>query len=216
MGGALPESSGLADRVNMLVGLREAVRTRHANLFQEICSLEADSDLFDMVSSLFRSLIDREIRDSVVAVERLQSEGLQTVFDDQNLSVEGIVEVLRGKVSVEMQTLDQKADGTIVRGVAGTSFGGAVTTLQSILMRITILVKRGLRPILLLDEALPAINHEYVVNTGRFLETVCKRMGLDILLVTHNTVLVDAGHNPYRIRKGKNGEAILSRVREAV
>jgi len=209
----ISDVSNLRSRVDMVIGLREAVRTRIKNIQTEIGNLEVEGDLLDRVSGLFRSLIDKEITDSVAAVEKLQSEGLQSVFDDQNLSVKGEVEVLRGKVSVGMKTLDCKDDGTVVEGMANDAFGGAVTTLQSVLMRITILVKRGMRPLLLLDEALPAINHEYVVNTGKFLEAICKRMGLDILLITHDTVLVDAGHNPYRVRKGKQGIAHLDRVR---
>ena len=61
------------------------------------------------------------------------------------------------------------------------------------------MMRRGLRPLLMLDESLPAFDHNYVVNMGRFLSTLCQRVGMDVLLVTHNQALVEAADNAYRL-----------------
>ena len=67
-------------------------------------------------------------------------------------------------------------------------------------------MRRGLRPVLLLDESLPAFDANYVTNMGSFLSTLCKRLNVDILLVSHNSAMVDAADKAYRIVK-KDGHA---------
>ena len=54
-----------------------------------------------------------------------------------------------------------------------------------------------------LDETLPAFDDKYIHNMASFLKTLCRRMGVDILLVTHNPTLVDAGDRAYRIKQNK-------------
>jgi len=47
---------------------------------------------------------------------------------------------------------------------------------------------------------------------GQFLALLSERMGLDVLVVSHNPVLVEAASQAYRIRK-KGGVASLSPIR---
>ena len=101
-------------------------------------------------------------------------------------------------------------EGLEVKGTTSESFGGAIATVQSILMRVIVMLRRGLKPVLLLDESLPAFDDNYVVNMGKFLSLICKRLGLDILLVTHNHALVESADHAYRISK-VNGKAVFSK-----
>jgi hypothetical protein len=179
---------------------------------EDIVRLEAEGQLLDLVTELFRHLIDQEVTLGVQAVEKLETEGLQTVFDDQDLRVRADVEVQRGKVSVDLVTVQKDADGSEVEGLSNDAFGGAVSTVQSVLLRLIILVRRGLRPLLLLDESLPAFDSNYVINMGRFLSVLCARLGVDILLVTHNPALVEAADRAYRIGR-RGGVVRFERVR---
>ena len=182
-------------------GKREAIQGRLQDVLSKIKALEAQEEVLQLVSNVIRSLIDSEINDSVQAVEKLQSEGLRTVFDDQDISVSASVETQRGKISVELVTSQKLQDGTLIEGVSNDAFGGAVTTVQSVLMRIIVILRRDMRPLLLLDESLPAFDSNYVSNMAEFLRTLSDRLGLDILLVSHNPSLVDGAHKAYHIKK---------------
>lgn len=177
-----------------------------------ILQLEQEAELLGRVSDVFRSLIDKEILHSVRAVERLLTEGLQTVFDDQDLRVTATVNVVRGKVSVDLKTIQKGSDGSITEGACGDAFGGAVLTVQSILMRVLVLLRRGMRPVLFLDETLPALDNNYAANMGQFLCKLCDKLGLDILLVTHNPILENAAQHAYQIKKTK-GVARFEKIR---
>ena len=203
--GSLPSISGIRSRADRATALRDAVKKRVSETKAEIKRLENRESLLDLVSELFRRLIDREVTTGVKAVEKLQSEGLQTVFVDQDLSVEAEVDVVRGKVSVDLTTVHKREDGSVVKGQSIDGFGGSVTTVQSVLLRIIVIVRRGLRPLLILDEALPAFDADYIVGVGQFLKVLCDRLGIDILMVTHNQALVESVDRAYRIVRRLRG-----------
>lgn len=200
-----PDITAVRSAYNVAVGRRQAVEDRIATTKTAIGELENEQELCELVCELFRQLIDAEVGAGVKAVEGLLSEGLSAVFSDQEISVRSEVKVSRGKVSVELITQQVQPDGTVTEGSTNDAFGGAVTTVQSILLRLTVVARRGLRPLLLLDESLPAFDANYVDAMGKFLRLLCERMNADILLVTHNTALVEAAHKAYRIKRTKNG-----------
>lgn len=198
----------IRSNLDRLQGRRSALQSSLRQCQQEISRLENEEALLDLVVGLIQQLIDQEVKIGVQAVEQLQTEGLQAIFTDQDLRVRSEVDIQRGKVAVDLVTIQRHADGHEVDGVSGDSFGGAVTTVQSVLLRVIIILRRGLRPVLFLDETLPAFDHNYVINAGRFLSTLCARLDTDILLITHNPALVEAADHAYRAVPPRNGGGI--------
>lgn len=208
----IPDVSALRSSLDTAIGRREAAQEALDKTVKEIKELEDEEELLALVATLFRKLIDQEITEGVTAIEKLLSEGLQSVFDDQDLGVKGEVGVQRGKVSVDLITYEKKPGGVIIEGATDDSYGGAVTTVQSNLMRVIVMIRREMRPLLLLDEALPAFDQNYIHNMAKFLSALCSRLDMDMCLVTHNPILIEAGDKGYRIQK-KGGEATFRPVR---
>lgn len=202
IGSALDQLRSRADRAR---GLREAAKRRLDTAKTSVATLEHEDEVLRLVAELFRHLVDREVAEGVQAVERLLTEALQAVFDDQDLSVRADVDIQRGKVSVDLVTIQKRSDGTVIEGLSGDSFGGAVQTVQSVMLRIIVMRRRSLRSFLILDESLPAFDPNYVCNMGKFLSVLCSRLGMDILLVTHDPALVDTADKAYRIRYFETG-----------
>lgn len=192
----------LKEQVSNLSALRESDLKKRASLGLEIDNLRLQRETLDKVSALFRALIDEEVNDGVASIEHLQTEGLRAVFNDQDLSVKAEVSESRGKISVDLTTIQNK-DGEITEAHSLDAFGGAVTTVQSVLMRVGVIMTQGMRPLILLDESLPAFDDNYVHNMVQFLSDLCDRLKFDILLVTHNQSIVESAHKAYRlVRKG--------------
>jgi hypothetical protein len=215
----LPDLTLAQARASRAVALRDALDAQITETEVELRRLEDEDALLELVANLIRRLIDAEVTDGVKAVEKLQTEGLQTVFHDQDLSVRAEVEESRGKVAVTLLTGRKREDGAVVEGVADQSFGGSVLTMQSILMRITVIFRRDLRPLLLLDETLVAVANKYVDRAAKFLSTLCKRLDLDVLLITHDEALVSAAHRAYYVTyandRAKFTEVSASDLQEA-
>lgn len=193
----------LSNALHLAQGRREEVRRSLRDARSAVSRIEDEVQMMDRVAAILHTLIDGEITEGVRAIETLQSEGVRAVFSDQEITVRADVEVSRGKVNVSLVTSQRKENGDLIEGLALDGFGGAVSTVQSILLRLAIIFRRGLRPVLFLDETLPAFDDRYVHNMAAFLKVLCRRMGVDILLVTHNPTLVDAGDRAYRIRRDK-------------
>lgn len=208
----VPSIDELQARAAKAQGRRDAIRASLDSVTTEIEQLEDEEELLNLVSALFRKLIDQEVTDGVKAVEHLQTEGLQAVFDDQDLSVQARIEESRGKISVDLVTIQKKPNGDIIEGLARDDFGGSVLTVQSVLLRVIIMLRRGLRPLILLDESLPAFDSNYISNMGNFLSELCRKLKIDILMVTHNPALFEAADRSYRIVR-KGGESKFERVR---
>jgi len=199
----LPSVTILRSQVDRVLGRRDGVQIKLGKVEDEIRVLEQEQLLLDLVAALLRRLVDQEVTIGIQAVEKLQTEGLQTVFEDQDLRIRAEVGEKQGKVSVDLLTV-QRTGGLEVEGVSNDVFGGAISTVESILLRIIIMFRRGLRPVLFLDEALPAFDSNYISNMGQFLSVLCSRLGMDILAVTHDPMLVEAADRGYRIVKHGN------------
>lgn len=200
-----PSSSSLASAVQRVSGHRDALRVRYEALQEEVRGLRTEEENLNLVVTLFRSLIDAEMADSVELVEGLLTEGLLTVFDDQELSVKGEVSIERGKVSLSLLTREKHPGGTVTEALSTDAFGGSVTTIESLLLRMLVILKRGLRPFLILDESLSAFNPDYAANVGSFLHAICKRLGIDLLVITHDSALFDQAQSRYRIKRTRKG-----------
>ncbi|MEL7338906.1 MAG: hypothetical protein AAGM67_00365 [Bacteroidota bacterium] len=213
--GILDRISELSNRFHQIDGQRKTYERSLSQHQKEVMGLEDKRSDLDKVAALFRQLIDQEILDSVSAAESLLTEGLQSVFDDQNIKVKAEVEVKHGKVSVRFNTVQTNSDGVVIEGLARDSFGGSVLAVQSVILRILLVFKHGLHPILFLDETLPAFDHNYVLNMAQFLKRLCRDMGLNILMVTHNPLLRDSADTAYEMRRGKSSsKTVLVRSNE--
>jgi hypothetical protein len=191
--------------------LRESAQASLRKAQAQVYTLEAEAEVLERVADLFRLLIDREVMDNAKTVESLLTEGLQAIFDDLDLSVRSEIAVQRGKVAVDLITVQKRSDGTVVEGSSVEAYGGSVATVESVLLRIVVLNRRGLRPLLLLDESLAAVADHYVPRVGQFLALLSERMGLDVLAVSHNPALVEASTTAYRI-SNKDGEASFRKI----
>lgn len=199
-------------KIGELRGRRDSARDRLRNTRQEITRLTGEEEVADLSATVLRTLIDEEVSLSVKAVEDLLTEGLRAVFEDQDLSVRADVDIQRGKVAVELVTIQRHSDGTVSEGLSRDAFGGAVTTVQSVLLRTIVIVRRRLRPVMFLDESLPAFDANYVNNMGVFLRILCEKIGMDILLVSHNPAMIEAANKAYRI-VNTNGKAVFKLLR---
>ena len=204
--------SNLRTSLERVKALRDAATRDLNKVMGDIARLEGEGVLLVGVETFLRVLIDQEVTLGVQAVEQLQTEGLQAVFNDQDIMVKSNIEVQRGKVSVELVTVQTQRNGMVIEGLSNDGFGGSVSTLQSVLLRLIIMMRWGLRPMLLLDESLPAFDPKYAVNMGNFLSVLCKRLGMDILVVSHDPTMVEAADRAYRITK-TNGHAKFEVVR---
>jgi len=204
---AIPSVSDLKSKADRALGYRDAMRNQLGQVQVEVKELSDETRILGLVSGLFRKLIESETEAGVKKVEEMLTKGLNSIFPDKNLGVRASLEHKRGKVYVKIMTQQTRPDGVVVDGECQKAFGGAVTTAESALLRIVVMKRRGLRPLILLDESLGAFDSNYVHNIGKYLKLVCQEMGVDMLLVSHNQAIIDAANKGYHITLDKKTNA---------
>ena len=197
--------STLKERFLKVKTLQKTEQKKVNDLDLEIALLESDLDVKQQAQGVLDLLAQKEVEEGVKTYISLLDEGLKAIFPEQDISQVAEITKIRGKVSVRLKTVVKGKDGIEVEGEGLDTFGGAVSTVQSLLLRVSLLLKRGLRPVLVLDETFPAVDENRVELLVDFLKALCSRLDMDILCVSHNTSLAESADRSYKVKATKNG-----------
>lgn len=178
------------------VRARKDLLTRRASdLEREVAALRQEDLTLERVAALFRHLLQTSALAYAEGVSGMVTEGLRAIFHDQELEFKVLLEERHGKVHATFRTRNLTHE---VEGGAMDSFGGGVAAVQSLLLRVLILLKSGQAPYLFLDESLVALSEEYVPACGAFLSRLCRDLGVTVLLVTHNKAFLEEADLAYQ------------------
>lgn len=194
----------LRDRKAHLTTLRDKLRNDLSVKEQEVVLLTKKVEMLTLVSELFRRLMDSLVDKQVKSVEKVATNGLQTIFPDLDLSLESEVGPKYNKISVEF-FLRRGKGPTSHRGRPLEAFGGGPSSVISLILRVLTIKKLGLYPLILLDESLNAVSDEYIDLTSQFLKSLAAKMGFDILLVTHKAAFSEHSAITYRCQELTDG-----------
>jgi DNA repair ATPase RecN len=150
-----------------------------------------------MTGELLRALLDKLVLDQVHAIESVVTEGLKSIFFDQDLAFEAEVGQSRGKVSIDLM-IRRDQGGIEIKGAPLDTFGGGISSMASLTLRLLALMRLKKFPLLILDETLAAVSAEYVDQAGQFLGKLSETTGIPILLVTHNQTFLDHAKTAYQ------------------
>lgn len=182
---------------------------------KEVEVLTVRLDVLTKVGELFRSLMDRLVMDHVRSIEGVVTEGLKSIFWDQNLSFEAEVSHSNNKVAIDfyLRQDDQKMS---IRAHPLEAFGGGPTSIASLILRILAMRRLNKWPLLVLDETLGAVSAEYVELTSQFLRELAQKTGISILMVTQTPGFSDHANISYRasLAHTETGSRVLHLERE--
>tara|TARA_B100000745_G_scaffold300393_1_gene254182 strand:+ start:993 stop:1658 length:666 start_codon:yes stop_codon:yes gene_type:complete len=183
---------------------------RVAELNDEIDALSAEYDIRMKSSQVLRQLLTDTTRENLESIDKLVTEGLQTVFHDQK-DIEfrsKMVEKL-DQIHIQFETVQGDAEGK-----ASESFGASVTVVESFLLRIVIVLRMGLAPVLLLDESFAQVSEHYIEPLGKLLKRLCRDLGLRILLVTHKTGFIESADTVYKVSSVEEGDVRTLKIQK--
>lgn len=189
----------LRDKSVRLKTLRDTLQKDLSSKEQEVQELSDQVDKLTKVGELFRALLDLLVLKQVRSVEAIVTEGFKTIFHDLDLSFESEVGPKYNKISVDFFIRQGSKDSPLShRGHPLGAFGGGPSSVASFILRVLTVMRLGRWPLFILDEAMGAVSDEYTENTAMFLRGLAKRMGADILLVTHKPSFCEPANLAYK------------------
>lgn len=197
-------------RAHKLAARREQVQEDLLQVESEVAYLSETIERLAKVSELFRALLDLMVERQVRTVEGVVTQGLQTIFHDLDLHFEAEITTKYNRIACDFFI---RQDGPFpVRGHPLRAFGGGPASVASLILKVLTVLRMKLWPFLALDESLVAVSEEYVQHTSQFLASLSSRMGMDLLLVTHNAAFADHAKRAYGSRElvGEDGSRQLA------
>ena len=201
----------LRDRFLSLKTLKESTEKTISKLEEQIIELDNELILKQAANVLLDRISEDEVNKGIDTYVALLDEGLKAIFPEQEVGLKAEVDKLRGKISVRLKTTFKGSDGLEIESESMDAFGGAVATIQSLLLRVALILKRDLRPLLILDETFAPVDENRIRLLVDFLKVLCERLGMDILCVSHNSILTENADIAYRIKPTANG-AVFEKI----
>jgi len=194
----------IQSRVDRLDGFYQALKGQEKSLNQEMVDLKKRIDILTKASLVIKHLLDIMVKDEINKMAGLVTYGLQTIFEDQELSFKPVISKKNDRIYIELRTLNKGVECEY-----GT-YGGSVAVIESFLLRIICMLKMKLARVLLLDETFGSISAEYIQSTSKFIGELSNKLGLDVLLVTHEPEFKNYANRIYRLKDSPTG-VILER-----
>jgi len=189
----------LQSRVDQLEGSYNALKSRKGELEVEINTLQEDINLLNQVSAVLKHLVDIMVKDEISKMAGLVTYGLKAVFDDQDLTFYPHITKKNEKIHIELKTKNKGIEGEF------GSFGGSVAVIESFLLRVLCILKMKLSRLLLLDETFASVGSEYIANTSKLISEMSKKLGVDVLLVTHQKEFLQYADTVYQVQESRDG-----------
>jgi DNA repair exonuclease SbcCD ATPase subunit len=189
----------IQSRIDRLDGFYQALKGQEKTLINEITTLKKNVYLYIKASAVIKILLDTMVRDEINKMAGLVTYGLKAIFEDQNLSFKPVISKKSEKIYIELKTANNGIEGEF------GSYGGSVAVIESFLLRVICMLKMNLARLILLDETFAPIGDEYIQNTSKLVGELATKLGLDVLLVTHQPEFKNYAKRVYKVKDSPHG-----------
>jgi hypothetical protein len=155
------------------------------------------------VTNALDQLIDTQQKFAIDSLTSILTTGLNMMFG-VDVQVKILHKIAYNQFEFDIQTEVKNANGEIISG-NHDGFGGSLTTIESLLLRVITILKFKMRRILLLDEFFGSLDHDRIEALGTLISLLVEKYQFDILCITHDDDLAQLSDICYEIQNLKKG-----------
>ena len=200
----------LKSATDRLMGVVQAQTQTRDDLATEVTTLTADIDVLTYSSSTLEQLLKMVSVESLDTVEQLVTYGLRTVFDDQALAFKIHVSTKFKQQWMEPKLIDGPVEAPIL-----DAFGGGPAEVVAFLLRVLVVRRLGLAPVLVLDEPFSMVSAEYLENVGKLLRELADKLGFVFIMITHDRGFLEYAEHGYEAIQTSAGTVFKSTTADA-
>ena len=143
-------------------------------------------------------------------IENTVTEGLRAVFlEDMRLEVSTKMVGSRPEVVFNIVSVNEEEE--LRTGIMDARGGGVAAIVGFLIQAVLVLLTPNLRPIIFLDEAFKNVSAQFQAPLGEFIQELCARTGLQVVLVTHQPEITDYADSHYEFSQTK-GKTKIKKV----
>lgn len=192
----------VVDRTQFLQGVYQDKISQKEKLESEVASLREEKEILDKTEKVIKFLMDKLVQKDLTKMDALITYGLKSVYSDRDIIFKSEIVEHGKKIWIDLQTI---SDGKKVDPQSQSS----VHVIESFLLRLLCILKLNRGRLLLLDETFSAVDTGYIENFSQLVVQLCKKLGMDIFLVTHQVGFVDYANRSYRINRTDNKTEVI-------
>jgi len=181
------------DRLRYLEGVYSSKTDQKNNISNEVEKLEEERGILQKTEKVLKHLVDKLAKKDLSKMDKLVTYGLNTVFPGRDIKFETELVERGNKIKVNLKTLYNGSN------VVDPDNQSSVSVVESFLLRILCIAKLKKAPLLLMDETFAAVGSEYIENISKLISELSKKLGIDILLVTHNPAFQAYSEKSFRL-----------------
>ena len=149
-------------------------------------------------SSILTELVREQSNLKIGEIENIVNEGLLAVFSE-DIKIKITSAIKRDKTEYHIDIIQNGVHGT------QESFGGGVLAVISLCLRVVMIIYCKRDRILFLDESLGFVSEVYQPSLSNFISQLCKRLGFNITLISHQPKMTAYADRIYEAYKSKDG-----------
>ncbi|HHY48063.1 MAG TPA: ATP-binding protein [Firmicutes bacterium] len=218
----MPETSGWSqdlearlEKARAFYYKRKSVRDKllfeKAKAEARLAAVEDEIETLGHVRALLDEVAEYARQQAKRRIESMVTDALQFTFGG-DLEFKVSIEELRGRPEARFIVSSTYGGSAAVETDPEEARGGGIVDVISLALRVALL-EANRPPIggpLILDEPAKHVSEEYSMNVAQFLKGLSESFGRQIILVTHNAHLAEAGDIAYQVEI-KNGRSVVSR-----
>lgn len=196
----LPKAKAVYDELRMkharLMGVRESMLRRKAELTLRVAEAKGRIDLKDEITEVFEALQEKAHRRSIGPYEDLLSACVRDVFPEKGGEdgiLNGIVKLQLGQ-HLGLPALDLHINNNGFAEDILTANGGSINNVVVAGLRVSALAQTDNRRLLVLDEPDIWIKPERVPNFVKMLSEVAEKSQTQMLMISHHVSEYFEGH----------------------
>lgn len=171
--------NNIKNRVNFIEGTYRNRIDRLNEIESDIDNIQRESDILHKTDKVLKHLVDQMSKKDLQELDKIVTWGLNTVFPGRDIKFETEIVEKNNKLKINLKTI---YNGEYV----DPSNKSSITVVESFLLRVMCITKLHKAPVLLMDETFAAVGSEYIENISKLISNLSDKLGMDILLVTHN------------------------------
>lgn len=191
-------------------GQMRMLQDSQKKLSEEVVSLNDRIDNFKLIEVYLAQYADERQAQVYRQIEHTVTEGLRTVFEE-DLRLEIETKMVGARSETHFNIVSQTSKGELATSIMDSRGGGVAAIVGFLVQAVLVLLTPSLRPILFLDETFRNVSEEYQAPLGEFIQDLCKRTGLQVVLVTHQPTIAEYASNWYSFSQ-ENGKTKIKKV----
>lgn len=167
-------------------------------LSEEYNKLVDNRSLLERSKPFIDDIIDKFSESSLKKLEDLLSLGLRRIFQDRDYKVEIKVSEKRASKCADLYLIDN-GHPFLMRD---SCVAGGILVVVGFLIQTFYVANLDVAKVLFLDEALSNISTQYLDNFFAFVKELSIKIGLTVILITHDTRFLEYADRIYKVADG--------------